>query len=192
MPDQSFDSSVADHPSSSTGYSFLPSSSQDTQLLPPTLPSYYDDATFSRRRRRRTSPHDQAILEQEYRKCTKPDKAQRREICKLVQMGEKEVQVFTHASPSHQSIRLSVTSRPSRSRARATAGAGATTATATATAAANGSIGGSGCLVCACLSGSGVRPVSRVRGAIAVQSIVVSLACSFVRKGPDRRSRRDL
>ena len=50
-------------------------------------------AFIRRRRRRRTSPHDQGILEEEYRKCTKPDKAQRKEICKLVQMGEKEVQV---------------------------------------------------------------------------------------------------
>jgi len=93
--------SVAEHPSDSNDYSFVPPSSQDT--LPQNLPSYFDDATFSRRRRRRTSPHDQAILEREYRKCTKPDKARRREICKLVQMGEKEVQVFTHASLSHAS-----------------------------------------------------------------------------------------
>ena len=33
------------------------------------------------------------------RKCTKPDKAQRKEICKLVQMGEKEVQVATPLPP---------------------------------------------------------------------------------------------
>jgi hypothetical protein len=57
-----------------------------------TLPDI-DNATFARRKRRRTSPHDQAILEDEYRRCIKPDKARRREICKLVQMGEKEVQV---------------------------------------------------------------------------------------------------
>jgi len=93
-------------PESSNAYSFMPPSPQDT--LPPNLPSYFDDATLTRRRRRRTSPHDQAILEQEYRKCTKPDKVQRREICKLVQMGEKGVQVFTHVSPSHPSIHPSI------------------------------------------------------------------------------------
>jgi hypothetical protein len=82
------------HPSSSA--SNLPSLSQDT--LPPNLPASTDDAdadaSLTRRRRRRTSPHDQAILEREYRKCQKPDKARRREISKLVQMGEKEVQVI--------------------------------------------------------------------------------------------------
>ena len=88
------------HPSSSAeNYAFI-SLSQDT--LPLNVHGSSDanyhnhdhaPSTQQRRRRRRTSPHDQAILEQEYRKCVKPDKARRREICRLVQMGEKEVQV---------------------------------------------------------------------------------------------------
>lgn len=67
--------------------------SQDPSLPPNNTSSSNASASIHRRRRRRTSPHDQGILEEEYRKCTKPDKAQRKEICKLVQMGEKEVQV---------------------------------------------------------------------------------------------------
>lgn len=53
---------------------------------------------FVRRRRRRTSPQDQAILEEEYKKCDRPDKAQRIEIAKRVELGEKEVQVRNHFS----------------------------------------------------------------------------------------------
>ncbi|KAI9716849.1 MAG: hypothetical protein M1828_007510 [Chrysothrix sp. TS-e1954] len=40
------------------------------------------------------SPEDQAILEQEYRKDSKPDKAARLRIVKLVALGEKEVQIW--------------------------------------------------------------------------------------------------
>ena len=39
------------------------------------------------------SPQDQAILEAEYEKNSKPDKAARAEIVKRVALGEKEVQV---------------------------------------------------------------------------------------------------
>lgn len=56
-------------------------------------PPMIDNAGLARRRRRRTSQHDQAILEEEYRKCDRPDKARRREIAAMVEMGDKEVQV---------------------------------------------------------------------------------------------------
>jgi hypothetical protein len=59
------------------------------------LPPSIDNATLARRRRRRTSARDQAILEEEYRLCDRPDKARRREITSKVDMGEKEVQVST-------------------------------------------------------------------------------------------------
>jgi len=73
-----------------SGYAFI-THSQET--LPLNLPPSIDNATLARRRRRRTSAHDQAILEGEYRKCDRPDKSKRREITAKVQMGEKEVQV---------------------------------------------------------------------------------------------------
>ncbi|KAG0129709.1 hypothetical protein HOY82DRAFT_650953 [Tuber indicum] len=82
------------HPSSSgsnSGYAFI-THSQET--LPLNLPPSIDNATLARRRRRRTSAHDQAILEEEYRKCDRPDKSKRREITAKVQMGEKEVQIW--------------------------------------------------------------------------------------------------
>ncbi|KAI5797494.1 hypothetical protein DFH27DRAFT_106013 [Peziza echinospora] len=57
-------------------------------------PPMIDNAGLARRRRRRTSQHDQAILEEEYRRCDRPDKARRREIAKMVEMGDKEVQIW--------------------------------------------------------------------------------------------------
>lgn len=80
------------HPSSSCStYAFI---SHSQESLPMNGQSNSEYATSgARRRRRRTSPQDQAILEEEYRKCDRPDKARRREITKLVHMGEKEVQV---------------------------------------------------------------------------------------------------
>ncbi|KAL7266319.1 Homeobox protein yox1 [Rhizina undulata] len=80
------------HPSSSnSNYAFI-THSQET--LPLNLPPSIDNATLARRRRRRTSAHDQAILEDEYRKCDRPDKPKRKEITSRVQMGEKEVQIW--------------------------------------------------------------------------------------------------
>ncbi|KAI5793170.1 hypothetical protein EDC01DRAFT_87961 [Geopyxis carbonaria] len=80
------------HPSSSgSNYAFI-THSQDT--LPLNLPPSIDNAPLARRRRRRTTPHDQAILEEEYLKCNRPDKARRREITMKVGMGEKEVQIW--------------------------------------------------------------------------------------------------
>jgi hypothetical protein len=81
---------------SNSGYAFI-THSQET--LPLNLPPSMDNATLARRRRRRTSAHDQAILEEEYRKCDRPDKTKRREITVRVQMGEKEVQVHIQFLP---------------------------------------------------------------------------------------------
>lgn len=53
-------------------------------------------STFCRGYRRlisNSSPEDQATLEAEYEKNSKPDKAARAEIVKRVALGEKEVQV---------------------------------------------------------------------------------------------------
>lgn len=41
-----------------------------------------------------TSPRDHAILESAYQKNSKPDKEQRLNLVKLVDLGEKEVQVW--------------------------------------------------------------------------------------------------
>ena len=83
-------------PSSSPSYAFLVHS-QDT--LKHTLPPEVDNASIARQKRRRTSPEDQAILEAEYLKDPKPDKAARKAIADRVRgMGDKEVQV---RNPSH-------------------------------------------------------------------------------------------
>ncbi|KAI5840543.1 hypothetical protein DFP73DRAFT_558874 [Morchella snyderi] len=80
------------HPSpSNSNYAFI-THSQET--LPRNLPPSIDNANLARRRRRRTSVHDQAILEEEYRICDRPDKTKRKEISSRVQMGEKEVQIW--------------------------------------------------------------------------------------------------
>ncbi|KAI5820370.1 hypothetical protein BZA77DRAFT_372503 [Pyronema omphalodes] len=89
----------ADEPHPSSSFSSASSSfafaSYSQDHLPSNVPQpSSDNSSFIRRRRRRTSPHDQVILEEEYRKCTKPDKIRRKEICKRVQMGEKEVQIW--------------------------------------------------------------------------------------------------
>ena len=47
----------------------------------------------------RCSPEDHAILEAEYKKNPKPDKAARVEIVNRVALGEKEVQVGAFKSP---------------------------------------------------------------------------------------------
>lgn len=76
--------------SSSSSYAFITHSQEG---LRENRPPMIDNAGLARRRRRRTSQHDQAILEEEYRKCDRPDKARRREIAAMVEMGDKEVQV---------------------------------------------------------------------------------------------------
>jgi len=76
--------------SSSSSYAFITHSQEG---LRENKPPMIDNAGLARRRRRRTSQHDQAILEEEYRKCDRPDKVKRREIAAMVEMGDKEVQV---------------------------------------------------------------------------------------------------
>ena len=84
-------STVAGHISSSPpAYAFITHSQEG---LRNNRPPMIDNAGLARRRRRRTSQRDQAILEEEYRKCDRPDKARRREIAAMVEMGDKEVQV---------------------------------------------------------------------------------------------------
>lgn len=84
-------STMAGHVSSSPpAYAFITHSQEG---LRNNMPPMIDNAELARRRRRRTSQHDQAILEEEYRKCDRPDKARRREIAAMVEMGDKEVQV---------------------------------------------------------------------------------------------------
>ena len=84
-------STMAGHVSSSPpAYAFITHSQEG---LRNNRPPMIDNAGLARRRRRRTSQHDQAILEEEYRKCDRPDKARRREIAAMVEMGDKEVQV---------------------------------------------------------------------------------------------------
>ncbi|OJD33227.1 homeobox transcription [Diplodia corticola] len=58
------------------------------------LPPDVDNKPLARQKRRRTSPEDQKILEAEYQKDSKPDKAARLEIVKRVALGEKEVQIW--------------------------------------------------------------------------------------------------
>ncbi|KAF3927358.1 hypothetical protein ABW21_db0203807 [Orbilia brochopaga] len=62
--------------------------------LPNNLPPDVDDAKLARRRRRRTSMKDQAILEAEYAKNDRPDKPTRREIADRIGLEEKQVQIW--------------------------------------------------------------------------------------------------
>ncbi|KAI9769315.1 MAG: hypothetical protein M1835_006720 [Candelina submexicana] len=66
--------------------------SQDT--LTNNLPPDVDNKSLARQKRRRTSPEDQIILEGEYARNPKPDKAARLKIVKRVALGEKEVQIW--------------------------------------------------------------------------------------------------
>ncbi|KAI9819709.1 MAG: hypothetical protein M1832_003943 [Thelocarpon impressellum] len=77
--------------SSNTSFAFLVHS-QDT--LPRNLPPDVDNKSLARQKRRRTSPEDQAILEEEYRRNPKPDKAARMSLVSRVALGEKEVQIW--------------------------------------------------------------------------------------------------
>ncbi|KAJ5551089.1 hypothetical protein N7461_005787 [Penicillium sp. DV-2018c] len=61
-----------------------------TQNLPPRV----DNKLLARQKRRRTSPEDHAILESEYQRNPKPDKAARTSIVNRVSLGEKEVQIW--------------------------------------------------------------------------------------------------
>ncbi|KKZ68372.1 hypothetical protein EMCG_05958 [[Emmonsia] crescens] len=72
-------------------YAFLVHSHKTlTQNLPPRV----DNKALARQKRRRTSPDDQKILEAEYQRNPKPDRATRAEIVNRVTLGEKEVQIW--------------------------------------------------------------------------------------------------
>ncbi|KAF2397869.1 hypothetical protein EJ06DRAFT_532869 [Trichodelitschia bisporula] len=58
------------------------------------LPPDVDNKPLARQKRRRTSPEDQKILEAEYARNSKPDKAARMAIVSKVALGEKEVQIW--------------------------------------------------------------------------------------------------
>ncbi|TLD27967.1 hypothetical protein E2P81_ATG06313 [Venturia nashicola] len=53
-----------------------------------------ENKTAPRQKRRRTSPEDQKILEEEFARNPKPDKPSRLEIVKKVALGEKEIQIW--------------------------------------------------------------------------------------------------
>ncbi|KKK15280.1 hypothetical protein P175DRAFT_0522635 [Aspergillus ochraceoroseus IBT 24754] len=75
----------------SPNYAFLVHSQKTlTQNLPPRV----DNKLLARQKRRRTSPEDHAILEAEYQRNPKPDKAARTNIVNRVSLGEKEVQIW--------------------------------------------------------------------------------------------------
>ncbi|PNS16378.1 hypothetical protein CAC42_112 [Sphaceloma murrayae] len=90
--DHSGSSRHNDSPSSShTNIAFIVHSSESlTNNLPPNV----DNKPLARQKRRRTSPEDQSVLEQEYAKNPKPDKAARMDIVRRVALGEKEVQIW--------------------------------------------------------------------------------------------------
>ncbi|KAG5303199.1 homeobox transcription factor [Histoplasma capsulatum G186AR] len=72
-------------------YAFLVHSQKSlTQNLPPKV----DNKALARQKRRRTSPDDQKILEAEYQRNPKPDRATRADIVNRVTLGEKEVQIW--------------------------------------------------------------------------------------------------
>ncbi|ODH26755.1 hypothetical protein ACO22_04440 [Paracoccidioides brasiliensis] len=72
-------------------YPFLVHSQKTlTQNLPPRV----NNKALARQKRRRTSPDDQKILEAEYHRNPKPNRAKRAEIVNRVTLGEKEVQIW--------------------------------------------------------------------------------------------------
>ncbi|KAJ8612335.1 hypothetical protein MRB53_037545 [Persea americana] len=77
--------------SDNSSFAFLVHS-QDT--LPRNLPPAVDNKLLVRQRRKRTSAEDQIVLEAEFQKDPKPDKASRRRIAGLVALGDKEVQIW--------------------------------------------------------------------------------------------------
>ncbi|KAJ5239530.1 hypothetical protein N7468_004149 [Penicillium chermesinum] len=77
--------------STALNYAFLVHSQKTlTQNLPPRV----DNKLLARQKRRRTSPEDHAILEEEYQRNPKPDKVARANIVNRVSLGEKEVQIW--------------------------------------------------------------------------------------------------
>ncbi|KAK0336774.1 Homeobox protein yox1 [Friedmanniomyces endolithicus] len=62
--------------------------------MPQILASSEDDKAYARQKRKRTSLEDQSVLEDAYKRDPKPDKAARLEIVRMVNLGEKEVQIW--------------------------------------------------------------------------------------------------
>lgn len=92
LQDEHAPAAAEDRPSSApTNIAFIVHSAATlTNNLPPNV----DNKPLARQKRRRTSPEDQAILETEYQKNSKPDKAARMAIVERVALGEKEVQIW--------------------------------------------------------------------------------------------------
>ncbi|MCJ1464407.1 hypothetical protein MMC07_003020 [Pseudocyphellaria aurata] len=77
--------------SSSRSFAFLVHSQKS---LNHNLPPEVDNPPLARQKRRRTSPEDHAILEAEFAKNSKPDKAALERIASLTALGKKEVQIW--------------------------------------------------------------------------------------------------
>ncbi|KAK1065320.1 Homeobox protein yox1 [Friedmanniomyces endolithicus] len=65
-----------------------------TGTMPQILASSEDDKAYARQKRKRTSLEDQSVLEDAYKRDPKPDKTARLEIVRMVNLGEKEVQIW--------------------------------------------------------------------------------------------------
>ncbi|KAL9035340.1 MAG: hypothetical protein Q9214_006627 [Letrouitia sp. 1 TL-2023] len=87
---RSTSSDIADH-SQSNSFTYSVHS-QDS--VTDKLSSDIECQPLAKQRRRRTSPQDQALLEAEYLKNSKPDKAARKSIVDRVALGDKEVQIW--------------------------------------------------------------------------------------------------
>ncbi|KAI9873544.1 MAG: hypothetical protein M1830_000295 [Pleopsidium flavum] len=100
-PSSASQSSATQTSETSTGSFAFFIHSQDS--LNQTLPPDVDNKSLARQKRRRTSPEDHAILEAEYQRNSKPDKAARMDIVNRVALGEKEVQVSVFGERLHRS-----------------------------------------------------------------------------------------
>ncbi|TKA26557.1 hypothetical protein B0A54_16542 [Friedmanniomyces endolithicus] len=65
-----------------------------TGTMPQVHVSSEDDKAYARQKRKRTSLEDQSVLEDAYKRDPKPDKTARLEIVRMVNLGEKEVQIW--------------------------------------------------------------------------------------------------
>lgn len=83
-------SSPASTPTDNKAYAFISHSLATFPLQEPSI----DNAPLARRKRRRTSPHELNILNQEFALGTTPNKSRRIQIAKKVSMTEKAVQIW--------------------------------------------------------------------------------------------------
>ncbi|KAF6230323.1 hypothetical protein HO133_004663 [Letharia lupina] len=91
MSSASQDTTTGSSQGAKGSYAFLVHSQDSVgQITPPQI----EDQRLARQKRRRTSPEDHAILEAEYERNSKPDKAARVDIVNRVSLGEKEVQIW--------------------------------------------------------------------------------------------------